>query len=293
MRGFLFLFIIFIFENSNGYCQVTREYQQREFFAYNILFGGVTAGVGSLINKPKKSKYIPAFCKGFAYGMLGGVINFASKKSLYNVPKYTNYRYVWISNIGNCIGNSIIYNAALHKKFASYWFFDLWMFRFDLNLRESSQKKIKMKLLPNAIIGSGIFLAQKGKFDIYRTLETGILTFTDQVNTNDYGATYMRVIGTEKTPSSLNEYLYYAHESDHIFQFREYAVLNTWLMPLSNKVPKKTKDFFTNWVYLDIPWHFGFYSIEVSPNKRYYYQNFFESEAQFFATNKYVPSNLW
>ncbi|MDP1728367.1 MAG: hypothetical protein Q8M15_16405 [Bacteroidota bacterium] len=289
----IILLFIFVYGNFNAKSQVSREYQQRELLAYNILFGGITAGIGSAINKPKGSKLIKTVCAAFAYGMLGGVINFSSKKVLYNINKNEDYRFAWIANTGSCMGNSIIYNASLNNKFGSYWFFDLWAARVELNLRDKSENKFKIKVLPNALIGSCIYFAQKATLDVRTTLQTGIITFTLQSNPYFYGNTYMRAIGTEKNSAGVTEYLSYAHEMTHYFQFREHLVFNTWLKPFSKKVPKVPKAVFEKWVYLDIPWFYGFYALETQNDLRNYYQNFYEYEAQFFATNSYVSMKLW
>lgn len=56
--------------------------QERTVFLYNLGFGGITAGIGAVINKPKDVNWKNAILKGFWQGSVGGVLNYAGRKQL-------------------------------------------------------------------------------------------------------------------------------------------------------------------------------------------------------------------
>src|SRR6185503_7452109 len=47
---------------------------------YNTLLGGLSAGVGAMITKPKEVKFYKAFARGFVAGMGGGAVMYCGKK---------------------------------------------------------------------------------------------------------------------------------------------------------------------------------------------------------------------
>ncbi len=82
-----------------------------------------------------------------------------------------------------------------------------------------------------------------------------------------------------------------AHELIHIYQYREYLVFNAWAEPLAAKAKQhKTGKWMNKWIYWDAPYFLPFYLLQgmKPPTGACYYSNFYEFEAEFFATNQYV-----
>ena len=59
------------------------QHQEQTVFFYNVAFGGITSGIGAIINKPKEVNWKKAFLKGFWQGDIGGLLNYTGKKTLY------------------------------------------------------------------------------------------------------------------------------------------------------------------------------------------------------------------
>jgi hypothetical protein len=57
------------------------KHQEATLLVYNVVFGGLTGGIGSILNKPKTSSWHRAFVRGFWQGSLGGTLNYTSKKN--------------------------------------------------------------------------------------------------------------------------------------------------------------------------------------------------------------------
>jgi hypothetical protein len=78
------------------------------------------------------------------------------------------------------------------------------------------------------------------------------------------------------------------HELVHQFQFREYQVFNAWLKPFEQKVTSETiRKIFSRYIYFDMPYFFGPYRL-AGNYKAPGFQNFFEFEAERFATNRTI-----
>lgn len=286
MKYFLSVLLIL---HLNSFAQT----QQQTLFVYNVAFGGVTSGIGAIINKPKELNWKKAFLKGFWQGDIGGVLNFASKKSLYLVNKYQNNIYAWPAKILHAASNSIIENAALNEPFLQNWNIDYDLVRFDFSF--DKERKFKVRLLPEALFAT-IVSATYGKFDLSSTLATGNIIFsmkdylTLPNNNTAEGVTFGRATVYEDNPqSSLNKYHIIAHELVHQFQYSEYQVFNSWLKPFERKVKSKSlKNIFTKYVYLDMPYFVLPYVIAGNHRGDRFYRNFYEFEADRFATNKNV-----
>ena len=265
--------------------------QQRTLLFYNVGLGGITSGIGSIINKPKNTKWKKNFVKGFWQGTIGGFLNYESKKTLYLINSKNEYLYAWPAKILHAAALSIIENAALNEPFLENWNIDFGPVRFDFSINKN--KSFKARLLPIAIT-SALSAGKAGKFDISKTLKTGNLIFVDHKNAlviyygkKDVGYSFGRAIAVG---SEWNEsHWVMAHEIIHQFQFGDFQVFNTWLKPLEIKLKSKSlKTIFSKYVYLDIPYIWPLYESQGRYNYPHHYKNFFEFEAQRFSTNKYV-----
>lgn len=283
--------LLFLLFHLNGFTQ----HQERTVFVYNAAFGGITAGVGAAINKQKDVNWKKAFLKGFWQGSIAGVLNYSGKKTLYLVNRNQNYIYAWPAKLLHAASNSIRENAALNEPFLQNWNIDFGPLRFDFSLKH--KRNFKARLLPEAIfaIAAG---ATYGKLDLMATLSTGQIIFysKDILNVPNVpvssGITFGRssIYVVDNVPNSLNKFRVIAHELVHQFQYSEYLVFNTWLKPFEKKIKSKSlKSIFSKYIYLDIPYFFAAYYINGRYADPHYYRNFYEFEADRFATNEYVP----
>jgi hypothetical protein len=264
------------------------QHQERKVFIYNIGFGGLTAGVGAVINKKKDESLKKSFIRGFWQGSVGGLFNYSAKKTIYLIDKNKNFGYAVPARLLSSAGNSIIQNAALNEPFLRNWSLDYWFFRFDFSA--TAEKKFKIRMLPETILATAISLP-KGKFDINTTLLTGIIAFKTKhpITTErgkhsglNYGRAFIY------SDSSAKHHVV-SHEIIHEFQYREYLVFNSYLKPAVSKM-KNTglKKILTKYIYPDVPYFGLFYMLEgVHPGEKLF-RNYFEFEAEKFATNKFV-----
>lgn len=72
-----------MFQTPLSHLTVSAEHQERTVFVYNAAFGGITSGIGGIINRPKEVNWKKAFLKGLWQGGIGGLLNYTGKKTLY------------------------------------------------------------------------------------------------------------------------------------------------------------------------------------------------------------------
>lgn len=267
------------------------QHQERKVFVYNIGFGALTSGLGAVINKKKTENWKKSFVRGLWQGSIGGVLNYSAKKSAYLITKNNSVGYAIPARIISSAGNSIIQNAAINAPFLKNWSFEYGLFRFDYTA--NADKKFKVRMLPTSILATAISLP-KGRLDWNTTLCTGVMVFQskDMISTLrgshdgiNYGRAFIYM------DDSLKNHII-THEFIHEFQYREYLVFNAFLKPQVEKINAPgLKNIFTKYIYPDIP-YFGLgYMLEgVQQNPRFF-RNYFEFEAEHFATNKFVSVN--
>jgi hypothetical protein len=273
---------------------VFAQHQEQTVFVYNIAFGGISSGIGAIINRPKEVNWKKAFLKGFWQGDIGGLLNYTGKKTLYLVNKNQKDIYAWPAKLLHAAGNSIMENAAMYEPFLQNWNIDYGLLRFDFSF--GKQRKFKVRLLPEAVVAT-ILAAKYGRFDLTTSLRTGEIIFKADKklllpNTPiASGVTFGRAIVYVDTPQS-----YYtkgriiSHEIVHRFQYNEYQIFNTWLNPVAKKIKSKSlQTIFSKYVYPDIPYFFVPYYIIGLHAGPHIYRNFYEFEAKRFATNACVP----
>lgn len=269
-------------------CQQTNavaQHQEREVLIYNTSLGLITAGIGAIINKPQHSNWRKAFLKGAWQGSIGGFINYCGKKTLYQINQKQDDFFAIPARILHAAGNSIVENAALNKPFLENWHIDYGPARVDFTLKG----RFKVRFLPE-IIYSTIKTAPYGKFDLRRSLTSGVLVFKTDNPLYSIGISHGRsVLYTTNRYLNPNQYQIIAHEYVHTYQFEDFQVINAWLKPIQEKVKSKSiRKIFSNYIYFDAPYVLPFYELEGRyPNNRYY-KNFFEFEAQRFSTNSQV-----
>jgi hypothetical protein len=280
----LFIFII----PCLGHAQTQR--QERTMLLYNIGFGGFSSGVGAVLNKPKGKDWKKYFLKGFWQGSIGGLLNYSGKKTLYLVNQKQQPAYAWPAKILHAAGNSIMENAALNEPFLQNWQIEIDPVRFDFSLR--GKKPFRARFLPVTIY-SVAAAARDSRLDLPTTLLTGNIAFKakgDWIRVRRGYFTGMSFGRAFAYVNSAEKYEIIAHELVHQMQYREYQIANTWLIPYTHLLhSKKLEHIFHKYIYADVPYFLGFYVLEGFHDPFHYYRNFYELEAERFATNQYVP----
>ena len=272
-------------------CKLYGQSQEGTVLLYNVALGGITSGVGAVINKPKEVNWKKALVRGVLQGSVGGALNYSGKKTLYLINKYENIAYAWPSKILHAAGTSIIENAAMGEPFLRNWHIDYGIVRFDFALK--GKRKFKARFLPCSIPAI-LWAAQVSKFNLRTTLLSGNIAFTSRtprfkVDGSDFlGISWGRAfVYTDNFAS--NKYEIIAHELVHQFQFNESQVVNACLTPISKKIPSKLlHQTFSEYMYFDVPYFRTLYYIEGSHGPLHYNRNYFEFEATRFSTNRTV-----
>lgn len=284
MKGLLLIFLLPAVASAQP--------QERSVLFYNLGFGGLTAGIGAVINKPVKTDWKAAFIRGFWQGAAGGLVNYGAKKTLYLVNRQQSTVYLLPAAVLHNVGYSLMENAALHEPFLQNWNFDYGPLRVDFSLHY--KKPVRVRLLPESLYAA-FWAGKLGKLDAGPSLLSGTFAFRNddffiQVNGEDQlGASLGRAFAYVGNYTN-NRYNTVAHEMVHGFQYREYQVFNAWLKPAGEKIgSKKLKRIFSNYVYPDLPYFWGFYALEGHHASPHYFKNFYEFEAERFATNRFVP----
>ncbi len=267
---------------------------EAKIMAYNVLAGGISGGIGALINKNQNQKWHKAFVKGFLIGVGGGAISYSGKKLNYYVSKNQNLAYCWLSRAVFSAGNSIIENAAANRAFWSQWHYDIGCIRLELK----TNKKVSLlpRLMPSAL-GGIIFMGYFGKFDLPTSLRSGTLTFrTDRIQYASHLVASTASNGflfNDSLKSGSVFYDTYAHEMVHAFQFQEFSGCNNFFIPITDKWKSKSPAYkkWSKWIYGDVNYElmlFNYFIIQrgYKNNQSTYCRNYLENEAEFLSVKR-------
>ncbi len=264
--------------------------QQSQLLLYNIGINAVIGGVSELITNPRHVTHTKAFLHGFQNGSIGGMVIGATKlTSGYLITNKIN-ELVWATQFTHALGTSIVYNTSRGSKFLQYYNFDLLgLCRMQVDF---SNKKIKPYINPFGIGAFAITSLTKGnEIDFKNTLITLTPCFTTTNTSSAFSTNLVSSIVLFKgiTPASKSEAL--SHEFIHMLQYREYLNFNNIVLGTNKTYLNQTG--FLKYINLDIPYFGGAYYLNNLSlgKKHYYYKNFFEFEAESFASGKYVKRN--
>ncbi len=209
--------------------------QRREFALIHIGINGFVGGLGALVNKRKDEKKIKVFLKGFGQGCLGGTFQVIGKDLTYQIKTKEKLSYVWASRITNSIGNSITQNAASNINFWERWHFNLGFLRFDYQI---TRKEFKVRLFPSSIFGT-VISASQGKFNLKKTLQTGIMVYERDGSEGGSGMVSSIVMPKDLIGEQFYELM--AHETMHILQYDNMVWINPFFNQLDSKLKEKSQ----------------------------------------------------
>jgi hypothetical protein len=263
--------------------ETTALHQKDQILLYNLGLGGLVGGVGAVINREEDQTWYLSFVRGFAQGSVGGFISYQGKMITHKIGRHKKLEYGWVAKIIHSTGASIVENAALNKDFCESWSIHVGFVRLET---EPLNRSVRFRLLPYALysFARASFL---GRFDLEKTLKLG----TPYFGTGDMidGRSAGRSFNNDVIVNENYEFRYQAiaHEYVHNLQFREYLSLNSLFQERvrSNRICRGALEF----LYPDIPYQPVAYKLEGTHSAEWYFANFFEMEAEYFATLKEVP----
>ena len=219
--------------------------QEAQLITTNVLFGGITTGFGSLINKAEEEKGWDAFKKGFKYGCLGGVLLYAGKRCSYLIAQKEEDFVIgtWSSRLIHNSGASIMENAALHRPAFSHY--NLYVGFFRLEFDWQSRFKFQPRVMPLSL-GSMFYsmAAYDAKLDVLKSLQYGTPYLRTYTENDRFGAISVKGNVTFVNYSYPVAQQYYdhlnAHEHIHVLQSQEDYIFNTHIQPVHNYFKSKS-----------------------------------------------------
>jgi hypothetical protein len=286
--------IYFILVVTLSFQTVKSQNLEPRIITYNVLVGGLTGGIGAMINKKKDQKWHKAFIKGFVIGVGGGAVSYTGKKLNNFISQKRELGYGWLSRAVFSAGNSIVENAASNRPFWSRWHYDIGFMR--LELETNGPVSFTPRFMPSAF-GGIVFMATNGTFDSHTSFKSGTLTFrADKVNYASHLSASTASNGFLFVNSLTQGHLFYdiyAHEMIHAFQFQEFSGINYFFKPLTEKWKLKSPRFekASRWIYGDVNFEamlFNYFIIQKGymNNPATYCGNYLENEAEFLSVRR-------
>ncbi|MEO0472005.1 MAG: hypothetical protein AAF206_20425 [Bacteroidota bacterium] len=276
--------------SQNQFTYPAFETQRRQLTVYNLGIGAVMGGVGALLNKKPDQKAGKVFLKGVGQGILGSWVRLQGKRMLYGISRRQSFAMGWPAKIVYTTGNSILINAASNRNFWESWSMSFGPLRLELDQR--NQFRPRAKLLPGALVGL-IWSGTLGRFQLGTTLVSGVPYFLSDGPVRFGGRNFAGLaVGNSFTLDRrfADSYELFSHEYIHTFQYEDYMAVNHFFdKPLATfraQRPKLKK--MNRWLYLDVNWgtFYSLYFLEGYQSFACYYNNFFELEAEHFATSR-------
>ncbi len=273
MKAIIYTLLMFTVLAAKGQDLGTRN---RQFFAMDVITGGLIGGIGSAIHPKENQTRGNAFLVGFAKGCVGGSLTYAGKNLAFHVGSKKSMWYGWPAKLIHAGGSSIIENAAQNNLWYSNWAMDIGLLRVDGNMNG----KFRFRGQPFAAIGFIQHIAEGSQFSTKRTIQTGTAYFYKEKTiiskTASVGRTYINSISVDET--RINTFRYTAgHEMIHAFQERELLSINYFYA--------KNKQRF---IYFDIPVFDTNYLVADILSNGKHYENWYENQAHTLANRKFV-----
>lgn len=278
MRKYIIILVI-VLSARNSFGQLTHH--DAKLAGYNIAFGSVVGGIGSMINKHEDQNAWQAFLDGAWKGATGGALTYAGKKMTVLIGEQENLAYAWPAKLVHTTGASMMENAATNKKLLENWAMEISFVRFDVN-----SNGVQTRLQPFALYGF-IKCATVAKLDVRGSISTGNALFysydsianhpvTNGVNIQN--SVIYKLSSPENDKRVLNRgalpYSTIGHEIVHSFQKREYLSINSIALSV---VDHRAFDF----VYPDVRFYSFIKGATDRSSHQSYYKNLFEFEAEY------------
>lgn len=261
-----------------------------KFAVSNTLLGGISGGIGAVLNRRASESWPRAFGRGLAVGSLGGMLMFEGKNVNHLVTSRQRLEYAWLSRLTYSAGNSLVENAASGRGAFSSMHLNVGFVRVDV---ATAPLHVRSRLLP-AGLGGTLIQASQGKLDLERSLKSGAFIFwtRDEIaglpDAMGFTAAGSVIYSARQSERRLNETI--AHEIEHTFQSEDYVGVASFLKPLAERASRASPEMagLGRWVYPDVSvgLFVADYFLIRSGAGRQYCQNFHEREARFLATRR-------
>ena len=283
----LALLLCVVIYSQSGYSQSFQN-QRTKLTLLNIGFNGIASGVGSLINKQGWQTSGQAFWRGFKRGAVGGAVIDLGIRSTRLIATQQQLWLAWPARIISSTGNAIVYNASLNQGWLDELSFNFLAFRLDYHMKT---KQFRTRLFPSSLYGI-IRTGGNGRFDLGRTLETGVIYIEgDTFGTlggEGIATGQVSTIGMGRSIPDDNFYDIYAHELVHIMQYERFNWFNAYLNKTDMKLKEQYKWYkeLSRYIYFDLngPAIFIAYSAE---RNRPHNCRLFEQEATNYGEARY------
>ncbi len=292
-KPLLVLYALFLYQVKPKAQIIDR--QEARLFASNVLFGGLTTGLGAAINKDSEQKFLPAFWKGFKYGCAGGVLLYTGKKCsnlIYQEDKYV-VPAAWGSRLIHNAGASLMENVALHRPAFSHYNLYIGFMRLELDWQD--RFRFQPRIMPLSLGGLVFSLIDyKGTLDIKQSLRYGSPYI--RTTTKQFGAIAVKGNITVLHRSYYDDAYYRsvtAHENVHILQVHEDLIFNTHLKPTYTQLKSRWGNLgnLSKYIYFDAsPIDINSFLFWYASTKTLncYWTNPYEFEAERMSTNRYL-----
>jgi hypothetical protein len=259
------------------------------YLAYNTLIGGITGGIGSLINRTTQEKKLHALTKGFITGMAGGAVMYAGKRANSLIIQMKEPGWAWISRTVFCAGNSVVENASANRPFWQRWHYDFLFARVEADLEHGT---VRARLMPSAFAGF-VILAAQARPDWKNSLASGTAVFIKSGKILSPGLSGLTAGNSIVILDTVQKIPYFrnvlAHEMVHTFQFQEWSGVNGMLLPLHKSWTEKSPRVrqLSKWIYGDINYEImllNYFIVQRGYSPEYYFRNYYEREAEMMST---------
>lgn len=273
---------------GSNYSQQTKTVQ-----LYNIGTTALLTGIGAVITKKKQQHWLPVFAKGLAYGVAGGYLKCQGK----NLLQYVNYKqslsYNWLSQVVFAAGESISENAAANIAPWKRWYIPVYFLRAKIDFR-TGKRPFGLLLDPSQLPSIAYEFLSGHHLEAGPTLASGVFMFSSQkrlrsngVDVAGYASPSTVTYNAGDYSLSVKSYKYevFAHEMVHNRQAYDFTGVRGFYNKLSDW---EDKHFFNLYLNPSPLLSNGFYALEGNHAISHYYRNYFEFEAEYFATKQRV-----
>jgi|GEM_PF-1089125 len=282
------LLCLSIFSCSN----LSAQLYEAKSIAYNTLLGGISGGIGAIINKNKTEKISKAFVKGFMIGCGGGALMYSGKKMNMFIARQKNISYAWLSRAVFSAGNSVVENAAANRLWYSQWHYDLGFIRFEI--KTNGGPSVLPRLMPSAF-GAFIFTSFHGHLNAVASFQSGTFIFENvkiPYATHLVGSTTgNNVLFVDSLHRNALFHEIFAHEMVHTCQFQEFSGINYYFNPLTKKWKDRSHTFkvLSKYIYGDLNYELmlgNYFFVQGGVKRSLYCKNLLENEAEVLTTGR-------
>lgn len=289
------LFVLALFQlSSRGQ---SYDAQRSQVFATNVISNALIGGIGGAINRDKGEKIYKAFFRNFLKGTAGGLIKYSAKYQTFylaalqrnNSPLYGNVLYAPVNRLYFFLGHSVVMNAAYNRKVTDGYYCNF--YGIDLKFKPKEEQKLQARLSIASLEGAVEFAILGFQFNIYKTLEYGQLMFDDPKGKLGMYQGMARFNSIVLQTPGLNIPSVLPHEIVHTYQMYDYFGFSSFYDKKARPLYQDHKIYkaLSNYLVLDYETLFmtALYLPQFKMPPRYF-KNYFEFEAEHFATRYQV-----